>query len=162
MGDYEQLPSIEPGFVLKDIIEAGIVPVITLDVVKRQTEGSGVLYNANEILEGHMIRSRILNKGKIRNNAYIFRTDTNEECRNSIVDMVKKVRGWGYSIDDIQVICPQKKTDVGIYSLNYFIQEALNPSHRGKEVLSSVIQVRDKDGKIRDVIEVYGMQSERF
>lgn len=98
-----------------------------------------------------MIRSRIPNRGKVRNNAFIFRTDTNEECRNSIVDMVNKMRGRGYSIDDIQVICPQKKTDVGINSLNYFIQEALNPSHGGKEVLSRVIQVRDRDGKIREV-----------
>ena len=56
MGDYEQLPSIDPGNVLRDIIESGIVPVVTLNVVRRQAEGSGILYNANRILDGDMIR----------------------------------------------------------------------------------------------------------
>jgi len=151
MGDFEQLPSIDPGNVLRDIIASGMVPVVTLDVVKRQAEGSGILQNANKILNGEKIRSSIVNEGKVRNNAFIFRTNDPIKCRNSIIEMVMKMRKRGYRMDDIQVLCPQKKTDVGIDSLNYFLQERLNPPNGGKEVLSKMVDIHTEDGSPKTV-----------
>jgi len=55
LGDTQQLPSIGAGAVLKDLIESGKVETVTLDVVKRQTEDSGILKNANRILAGEPI-----------------------------------------------------------------------------------------------------------
>lgn len=52
LGDTQQLPSIGAGSVLKDLVESHVIETVTLDVVKRQTEGSGILQNANQILAG--------------------------------------------------------------------------------------------------------------
>lgn len=146
MGDYEQLPSIDAGNVLHDIIESGIVPVVTLDVVRRQAEGSGILYNANRILDGEPIQSKIVKEKTLENNAYLYRSDTPPACRDKIVDMVAKLRKRGFSLDDIQVLCPQKLTEVGIDSLNYFLQQAMNPSKGRLECFSKEIEIRDGNG----------------
>lgn len=146
MGDYEQLPSIDAGNVLRDIIESGVVPVVTLNVVRRQAEGSGILYNANQILEGAAIHSKIVKEKTLENNAYLYKAGTPPECRDKIVEMVSRLKGRGLAVDDIQVLCPQKKTDVGIDSLNYFLQQALNPKKEGLECFSKEIEVHDISG----------------
>ena len=152
MGDFEQLQSIDAGNVLKDIIDSGTIPVVTLNVVKRQGAGSGVLYNANEILAGHAIRSQKVNLDGVKNNAYIFKREDPVEARKSIVDMAKSMRRQGYKMKDIQVLCPQKRTDVGVDSLNYALQSAFNPAGEGKEeVFSKLIEIHDDDGRPRKV-----------
>lgn len=152
MGDFEQLQSIDAGNVLKDIIDSGVIPVVTLNVVKRQGAGSGVLYNANEILAGHAIRSQKVNMDGVKNNAYIFKREDPVEARKSIVDMAKSMRRQGYKMKDIQVLCPQKRTDVGVDSLNYALQSAFNPAGEGKEeVFSKLIEIHDDDGRPRKV-----------
>jgi len=152
MGDYEQLPSIDAGNVLHDIIRSGVVPVVTLNVVKRQGAGSGVLHNANEILAGRPIRSQVVNKDSIKNNAYIYRRDNPVETRKSIVALAVSMRKRGYALDDIQVLCPQKKTDVGVHALNYALQSALNPAREGvQEVINQLIEIHDDDGTPRKV-----------
>lgn len=151
LGDYEQLPSIDPGNVLRDIIQSAAVPVITLNVVKRQAEGSGVLHNANQILEGNEIRSMIVNKGKIQDNAFIYKTESPMKCRDEIVGMVLNIKKRGYRLDDIQVLCPQKKTDVGIDSLNYYLQAKLNPGRNRKELLYKNVEIHDESGTLKTV-----------
>jgi len=156
MGDYDQLPSIDPGNVLKDIIESKAVPVVTLDVVKRQAEGSGILFNANEILAGHPIRSKIVDKNGTKNNAFLLKADDPVLCRDSIVSTVRKMRRRGYALPDIQVLCPQKKTDVGVDSLNYFLQKTLNPQkENGLEVLRKWIDIHDENGRSKKVKLVF-------
>ena len=149
MGDYEQLPSIDPGNVLRDIIESGVVPVVTLNVVRRQAEGSGILYNANRILDGDMIQSKITKEKSLENNAYLYRSETPPACRDKIVEMVTKLRKRGFTLDDIQVLCPQKLTEVGIDSLNYFLQQAMNPPKGKLECFSREIEIRDADGVLQ-------------
>lgn len=149
MGDFEQLPSIDPGNVLRDIITSGVVPVVTLDVVKRQAEGSGILYNANRILNGEPIRSKIVNEGRIRDNAFIFRADDAVTGRKAMVEMYKKMWESGYLIDDIQVLCPQKRTEVGIDAMNYFLQAEMNPPKGGREAFCKYLDIHDDDGSVK-------------
>lgn len=147
MGDFHQLPSIDPGNVLKDIISSQTIPVVTLNVVKRQGAGSGVLYNANKILDGQMIRSVKVNEQGVKNNAYIYRSEDPISARKSIVSMVAAMRKRGYQMRDIQVLCPQKQTDVGVYALNYAIQTAFNPPSEGKaEVFSQQVSLHNDQG----------------
>ena len=147
MGDFHQLPSIDPGNVLKDIIGSKVIPVVTLNVVKRQGEGSGVLYNANRILNGQMIQSVKVNEHGVKNNAYIYRSEDPMSARKSIVTMVAAMRKRGYQMHDIQVLCPQKQTDVGVYALNYAIQTAFNPpSSKKAEVFSQQISFHNDQG----------------
>lgn len=152
MGDFHQLPSIDPGNVLKDIIESGAIPVVTLNVVKRQGAGSGVLHNANAILDGNPIRSMKVNDKSVKDNAYIFKSDDPTAARNAIVSMVAAMRKRGYRLQDIQVLCPQKQTDVGVHALNYALQMAFNPQAEGKaEVFSQRVTIHDEDGELKTV-----------
>lgn len=151
MGDFEQLPSIDPGNVLHDIIASETIPVVTLDVVKRQAEGSGILYNANQILNGSMIRSMVVNQESTVNNAYVMKADTEYQCCDKILRMVLQMRQKGYSMDDIQVLCPQKKTAVGIDALNYFIQQQINPANGRKELLSKQVEIASAASGIQTV-----------
>lgn len=151
MGDHEQLPSIESGNVLYDIISSGRIPVITLNVVKRQGDGSGIIYNANQILKGEMIRSQIRNNLGIQNNAYLFSAKSPQACSQLMLGAIIKAKNNGYSMDDIQVLCPQKKTAVGVDSMNYFIQDKLNPPGEKKEVFNKVVVIQDEDGEEKRV-----------
>ena len=147
MGDFRQLPSIDPGNVLRDIIESGVLPVVTLNVVKRQGSGSGVLYNANEILAGHTIHTVKVNESGVKDNAYIYKADDPVAARQSIVSMVTAMGRRGYRLQDIQVLCPQKQTDVGINALNYALQTAFNPPSESKaEVFSQQVEIHADDG----------------
>lgn len=92
LGDTEQLPSIRAGRVLKDLIESGKVPVLTLDVVKRQDADSGILQNANKIIRGESINTAIVNKETMNGNAYVYDcNDPNKEillqARNNTNDI---------------------------------------------------------------------------
>ena len=127
LGDTKQLPSIRAGRVLKDLIESGIVPVISLNVVKRQEAKSGILINATKITNGEHISPVIVNEDSIKNNAYI------EMCNNPFeaqTEILKTAIGYGLSAfqrDEIQVLAPLKMGPAGILSLNYMLQQALNP-----------------------------------
>jgi len=152
MGDFEQLQSIDPGNVLKDIIDSGTIPVVTLNVVKRQGAGSGILINANKILTGEPIRSQKVNEEGIKNNAYIFRNNDPVAARKAIVSMAIAMRRRGYKLQDIQILCPQKQTDVGVNALNYAMQTAFNPPRDNvSEVFSRLIEVHDDDGRRKKV-----------
>lgn len=127
LGDTKQLPSIRAGRVLKDLIESGIVPVISLNVVKRQEAKSGILINATKITNGEHISPVIVNEDSIKNNAYI------EMCNNPFeaqTEILKTAIGYGlnaFQRDEIQVLAPLKMGPAGILSLNYMLQQALNP-----------------------------------
>lgn len=133
MGDSSQLPSIGPGMVLRDIVRCGKVQTVTLDVVKRQNALSGILINANKILAGQPIQSEV--DPATNTGAYIYQADTPTQCRDAIVDAyVEQIRA-GHSLSDVQVLCPQKMTEVGVEILNYLIQQKLFPSKDLEDVV---------------------------
>lgn len=133
VGDTEQLPSIGPGAVLRDMIASQMVPVITLNVVKRQGENSGILRNATKIVAGEMIKSELNeNKEDREGNAYIVAQQNPYKCQQMIADFVtRQVQSGSYMLEDIQVLCPQKGTPIGTAALNYIIQQRLNPKVEG-------------------------------
>lgn len=149
MGDYEQLPSIEPGNVLKDLIYSNVIPVVTLNVVKRQAQGSGILHNANEILAGRPIRSQLPNHNGLKNNAYLLKGDDPVQVRNAIVNKFLKLRQMGYGLRDLQILCPQKNSDVGVHALNYAIQSAINSNQ--EQVFSQLIRIHNNNGELATI-----------
>lgn len=127
LGDTKQLPSIRAGRVLKDLIECGIIPVISLNVVKRQEAKSGILVNATKITNGEYINSVIVNENSIENNAYITICKTPFEAQTEILETA---RGYGlraFQQDEIQVLAPLKMGPAGTINLNYLLQQILNP-----------------------------------
>lgn len=145
VGDIDQLPSVGAGNVLKDIIQSAIVKVVELDEIFRQEEESMIVVNAHKINNGSY---PILN-AKDRDFFFIPQ-DKSKEILATIIELCQERLPKYYGIDpleDIQVLSPMKKGDVGINSLNQHLQEALNPKVYGKkekQIGSELFRVGDK------------------
>lgn len=124
VGDSNQLPSVGPGNVLKDIISSGVFSVTTLDKIFRQGEGSDIIINAHKINAGKQLE--INNKSKDffyipRNNS----ADIMMELKQLILHKLPEY----FKLDsfEIQVLTPMRKYELGVENLNNRLQEILNP-----------------------------------
>jgi exodeoxyribonuclease V alpha subunit len=125
VGDVDQLPSVGAGNVLRDIIDSGAAPVVSLDLIFRQAQGSMIITNAHRINKGQMPH---FVKGDT--DFYLFGQDDPEKAADLIVDIVQNriPRKFGYDpMDDIQVLSPMHRGAVGVGNLNARLQAALNP-----------------------------------
>ncbi|PLS19525.1 helicase, RecD/TraA [Bacillus sp. M6-12] len=137
LGDTKQLPSVGAGNVLLDLIESGIVKVVTLNVVKRQGSMSGIIRNANKIINGEMIETCEDTK-----DAYVLHRQTPEGTQKAILQSIKNILKFpGYTFEDVQVLCPQRTGLIGTYMLNYLIQQEFNQQEDGIKVLNKKFQI---------------------
>ncbi len=132
VGDVDQLPSVGPGNVLKDLIESSSLPVIRLDEIFRQCRESDIIVNAHRINGGQMPITE--SDGRLRDFHFMHLKEP-EEVLARIVDLCRhRIPGrYGFSaIDDIQVIAPMHRGVAGVANLNVELQKQLNP---GREEL---------------------------
>lgn len=146
LGDTEQLPSIRAGRVLKDLIESGGIPVITLDVVKRQGANSGILQNANKIIRGENIGSVVVNEKGMNGNAYIYQCSDPQKAQENVLRMAKNCGLRKVQSGDVQVLCPLKAGTTGVDEMNYQLQQALNPAVEGQEIVVGMNYFKRPDG----------------
>ena len=168
VGDIDQLPSVGPGNVLKDIIDSAIVPVVRLNEIFRQSERSMIIVNAHRVNRGEM-------PGEERgpehiNDFYFTAIEEPEKVLEKIVHLCKEVipAKFGFdSMNDIQVLAPMHRGIIGVTNLNMSLQKELNSgtdeiTRAGKlfKVGDKVLQTRnnyDKDvyngdiGRIRTI-----------
>ena len=126
VGDTDQLPSVGPGNVLKDVIASGIVPVIRLTRIFRQGQGSRIIMNAHRINRGEPIDMR----GGKDSDFFFAQKETNEEVVDTLVRYCTKNLPNYYHVDafrDIQVLTPMQRGICGAANLNQLLQEAMNP-----------------------------------
>ena len=157
VGDVNQLPSVGPGNVLRDVIASGVVPVVELLEVFRQAAESDIICNAHLINKGEL--PELHQSAGQKTDFYFFRQDDAEAAADLVVDLVREriPRKFGFSPDDIQVLSPMLKGGVGVNSLNRRLQDAVNPQPvqnslvRGERIFrlnDRVMQIRnnyDKD-----------------
>ena len=127
VGDADQLPSVGPGLVLGDIISSGMVPVVHLREIFRQSGESRIISGAHSINRGEM--PEILETTKDSDFIFIEREDP-EECAATLVSMIRDRLPNHLSLDaveGIQVLSPMHRGSLGIRELNIRLQEALNP-----------------------------------
>ena len=131
VGDEDQLPSVGPGQVLKDLLRSKVIPTIRLTDIYRQAEGSSIIELAHEIKDGQLPENV---SAPTKDRSFI-------KCQTGqIADVVQKVLlnavQKGYSSRDIQVLAPMYKGPAGIDRLNTVLQEALNgnPDGSRKEI----------------------------
>ena len=131
VGDEDQLPSVGPGQVLKDLLRSKVIPTIRLTDIYRQAEGSSIIELAHEIKDGQLPENV---SAPTKDRSFI-------KCQTGqIADVVQKVIlnavQKGYSPRDIQVLAPMYKGPAGIDRLNTVLQEALNgnPDGSRKEI----------------------------
>lgn len=129
VGDADQLPSVGPGRVLRDLIESGTVPSVHLDVIFRQAAGSGIALNAQRINQGQMPNF------KGYDDFFFFPAAEPERCAELVIELVAERIPRRFGLDprrDIQVLSPTHKGPAGVVQLNRLLQEALNPPAAGK------------------------------
>ena len=158
VGDVDQLPSVGPGSVLRDIINSEIIPTVKLDKIFRQSENSMITLNAHRINDGEMPE---FNK---KDGDFFFIECSSEEINRTITGLVQQRLPDHYnlkSLEDIQILTPMKKGINGTNGLNKILQERLNPIGKGKnEIKNSKIIYRTGD-KIMQIKNNYQMAWKR-
>ena len=131
VGDEDQLPSVGPGQVLKDLLRSKVIPTIRLTDIYRQAEGSSIIELAHEIKDGQLPEN-VLAPTKDRSFIKCQTGQIADVVQKVILNAVQK----GYSPRDIQVLAPMYKGPAGIDRLNTVLQEALNgnPDGSRKEI----------------------------
>lgn len=146
VGDVDQLPSVGPGNVLKDLIEAGL-PTVRLTEIFRQAKESLIVVNAHRINEGKQIMI-----DNSRNDFYFIQNNHLESIAELTVLSVTRFLKLGYSLSDILVLSPIKKGIVGKEELNERIRDRVNPPCEGKSEIKIGSRIfRDGDKVIQTV-----------
>ncbi|HKO84417.1 MAG TPA: AAA family ATPase, partial [Actinomycetota bacterium] len=129
VGDVDQLPSVGPGEVLRDLLQAGrgapVLPRVRLTQVFRQARQSGVVTNAHRINAGHPPMTTGLD------DFFLFAEDDPERVAELTVDIVVNRLPRRFGLDprrDVQVLCPMHRGPAGSAALNERLQEVLTPA----------------------------------
>jgi exodeoxyribonuclease V alpha subunit len=142
VGDEDQLPSVGPGQVLKDLLQSQCIPTVRLTDIYRQAEGSSIIDLAHEIKKGRLPDNITQQQG----DRSFFSCNTNQ-----ISEVVEKVvlnaKKKGYTAKDVQVLAPMYKGPAGIDRLNVLLQEIFNPNvgQAKKELLFGDVKYRIGD-----------------
>lgn len=143
VGDSDQLPSVGPGNVLRDMVDSGQIPVVRLTEIFRQSGRSAIVTNAHRINEGQM---------PILEGLEDFGFEPMEEQEAVIRRLIALNSGKAAKLgaqeplQDIQVLAPMKKGPLGVYNLNKRLQEALNPpAYKKKERKYGDVVFREGD-----------------
>ena len=124
VGDINQLPSVGPGCVLKDIIRAGSCPIVQLTRIFRQASQSDIIVNAHKINRGEHVTL----DNKSRDFFFLQRQDPNVILRVVLALVQEKMpRYVDARPTDIQVLTPMRKGSLGVENLNEMLQRYLNP-----------------------------------
>ena len=151
VGDVNQLPSVGPGSVLRDIIDSEAVPIARLTEIFRQAQDSTIIVNAHLINSGVM--PRLQPNGEGRNDFYFIEKTEPEEALRIILELVGgRIRNaFGLDpIDDVQILTPMNRGLVGTTNLNVELQKALNPREDGVRRGGRNFRVDDKVMQIRN------------
>ncbi|MGI6574379.1 MAG: ATP-dependent RecD-like DNA helicase [bacterium] len=140
VGDVDQLPSVGPGYVLRDLIDSQTIPTVRLTHIFRQAGTSNIVTNAHRINHGQMIEAK-------KEGDFIFLPI--EDPEQAVIAIRQIVRRALQSLDleEVQVIAPMHNYQLGVENLNRVLQEEINPPGHGKkeyQVGHTVYRVGDK------------------
>ncbi len=150
-GDSDQLPSVGAGNVLRDIIKSQCIKVVVLDKIFRQAQESAIVMNAHRINKGEY---PVINE---KGSDFFFMKKNNPEeiiltIRQLVLERLPSYTKLN-NLLEFQILTPMRKTQVGVNSLNQFLQETLNPPTIKKkeiELRNSVFREGDKIMQIKN------------
>ncbi|MBS7020297.1 MAG: ATP-dependent RecD-like DNA helicase [Firmicutes bacterium] len=149
VGDFNQLPSVGPGQILKDFIESEEIPMVHLDLLYRQDEDSYITTLAHEIKDNQLSDNYLKTKSD-----YTFLTCSGDSIRKNLKTVCKQVLDKGYTDKQVQVMAPMYRGMNGIDNLNKELQEVFNPpSPDKKEITYGDVIFREHD-KILQLINM--------
>ncbi len=148
VGDVDQLPSVGPGQVLKDLIDSREIKTIRLTKIHRQAENSSIIKLAHNINEG-ILPENILDKLNDR----VFIATDNSHLSSILVDATSRYISRGYDIKkDLQILIPMYKGDCGINEINSKIQDLVNPLKDENEQIKHYGQVFRENDKVIQLV----------
>ncbi len=168
VGDVNQLPSVGPGQVLRDLISSGVYPMVMLQKIFRQAGESDIVVNAHRINQGQQIAL----DNKSRDFFLLERNDVNVIYKHMIQLIQEKLPKYVNAKPyDIQVLTPMRKGSLGVETLNGILQRYLNPpDSRKKEHISGdtiyregdkVMQVKNNYQLEWEIVSSYGIPVDR-
>jgi len=146
VGDRDQLPSVGPGSMLKDVIASGLVPIVELDQVYRQARESMIVSNAHRLNRGEF--PDVTNRPE--SDFFFFERNSPEDVVQTIKQLVQQRLVGKFGISDpreVQVLTPMNRGPLGTHTLNAELQALLNPS--GREIRSGDRIFREGDRVIQ-------------
>lgn len=135
VGDADQLPSVGPGSVLRDLIAGGIIQVAILTEIYRQAESSQIIRNAHRMNRGEMIE--FAGAGE-ESDFYFIERETPETILATIKELAKTRIPRKFKLDpvqEIQVLSPMNRGSLGVREMNVALQNELNPLRAGSEFI---------------------------
>lgn len=150
VGDVNQLPSVGPGNVLRDMIDSGSFNVVMLTKIFRQATQSDIVVNAHKINRGEQVPL-----GKKSNDFLFIKREDPNAIINAMITLVQdKLPGYVHAKTyDIQIMTPMRKGAIGVERLNTILQDYLNPPGDGKaekETAGVTYRVGDKVMQIKN------------
>lgn len=140
VGDEDQLPSVGPGQIFKDLIDSKVIPRVNLTEVYRQQEGSSIIDLAHKIKNGLPVS--INEKHHDRS----FIPCSSNQIATVVEKVVQGAVNKGYNMQDIQVLAPIYRGPAGINKLNELLQDILNPKDEDTRFLQyGDIEYREND-----------------
>jgi exodeoxyribonuclease V alpha subunit len=165
VGDADQLPSVGPGRVLRDLLDSLAVPSVHLDTIFRQAANSGIVVNAHRINAGEIpaFARRAGSKAGPDGDFFFFPRPEPDACAALTVELVAERIPRSFGLDprrDIQVLTPTHRGPAGVASLNPLLQAALNPAANGRpehRMGATVFRIGDRVLQLRNNydLEVY-------
>lgn len=155
VGDYNQLPSVGAGNVLHDLLESETIPTVRLEHIFRQAAKSQIVTNAHEIVSGG-----IPDLTKKDSDFFFIQRSIPAGVSATILELVctRLPKTYGFSpTGDIQVLCPQRKGELGVMELNNKLQALLNPQSSTKIQFKSLFytfRVGDKVMQIKNNYDI--------
>ncbi|MBS5988979.1 ATP-dependent RecD-like DNA helicase [Anaerococcus hydrogenalis] len=158
VGDHNQLPSVGPGNVLKDILDTDIKSV-RLNKIFRQAQESNIVVNAHRINDGLY---PILNQ---KNKDFFFIDSNANNFQKDILDLIKNRLPNYYKLDpinDIQILAPSKKSSWGVLNLNNILQENLNKNPKSFKINNRIFKLKDKVMQVRNNYDLESLDPSNF
>ena len=171
VGDTDQLPSVGPGHVLGDLIASGCVPVVTLDEVFRQAKSSQIVDNAHRINQGHLplleplfpelasqeSRSQEPFSQAPQSDCLWAEATNPAQGVQAICDLVSTfVPSQGFNAaQDLQVLCPMTRGEMGTLNLNRVVQQLINPPQANRQELTRGSYILREGDRVIQLVNDY-------
>jgi exodeoxyribonuclease V alpha subunit len=153
VGDVDQLPSVGPGAVLRDVIQSGAVPTVRLTQIFRQAEQSLIVQNAHRINQGE---APIAPPAGAAADFYLIDRRDPESAKETILELVASriPKRFGHDpVRDIQVLTPMHRGAAGSMALNEAMQALLNPTGPSLTRAARLFRLGDKVMQLRNDYE---------
>lgn len=160
VGDVDQLPSVGPGNVLKDIINSEAIVTIVLNKIFRQAAKSKIILNSHKVNEGKSFIGTEYEKDILEDFFYISENSKTKIMDNVISLSTGRLKKYGnYDfLKSIQVITPTKKGELGTKELNKLLQEKINPyqeEKKEKKYGDIIFRENDRIMQIKNNYDIY-------